>query len=72
MEVNFRRPDYTSFSKVGTFFTNGEDGIIKYITIDCDLDQQGPWAIQAVVTLPEGTWSSEVGTFTVAGNIDVL
>ena len=70
--VNFRRPDYTSFSRVGSFLTTGADGTIKYVTLDGDLDQQGPWSVQAVVTLPEGKWSSKIGSFEVKGNIDVL
>ena len=68
-EVKFRRPNYTSFTKTGTFVTDGTDGQVEYITLDLDLDAEGTWEIQAKVTLPTGTWSSDIQTFEVKGNI---
>lgn len=69
IEIKFRRPDYTSITKTGVFYTDGTDGIIEYVTVDLDLDAEGTWSIQAKVTLPTGTWSSNLETFEVKGNI---
>lgn len=68
--VTFKRPDGTTFTKTGVFATDGTDGVIDYVTIDGDLDMSGEgWKIQAVVTLSTGTWSSEIGLFTVYDNL---
>ncbi len=69
MTLNFFKPDKTTLSKTAVHFTDGTDGILEYITISGDLDQAGKWKIQAVVTLPTGTWSSDITKFTVYANI---
>lgn len=69
-DIVFKKPDGTSVTKAGVFYTNGTDGIIDYTTIADDLNMIGEnWKIQAVVTLSTGRWSSDVGTFTVYGNL---
>lgn len=69
MEVIFRKPDSTVVVQTGVFYTDGTDGIVQYVTIANDLDQTGTWKIQAEVTLPTGTWSSNVETFKVYKNL---
>lgn len=72
MSIIFKKPDGSTVSKVGTFYTNGTDGIIDYITLSGDLDvanEEIPWKIQAKVTLSTGTWSSDIGEFIVYDNL---
>lgn len=71
MEVKFRRPDYSAFTRTGTLYTDGSDGIIEYVTIAGDLDAEGTWSIQAVVTLPTGIWNSSVESVKVHSNINI-
>jgi len=71
--VFFMKPDGTTLvTKDAEFKTDGTDAIIQYTTIDGDLDQTGTWKIQARVTLPIGTWSSEIKTFKVYANLDTV
>ena len=69
-QIIFRKPDKSVVVQDATFGANGgTDGIIQYITILDDLDQTGTWYIQAKVTLPTGTWSSETSKFKVYKNL---
>lgn len=68
-EILFQKPDGTSITQTATFLTDGTDGIVQYVTIANDLDQTGKWKIQAKVTLPTGTWSSNIETFRVYSNL---
>lgn len=38
---------------------------VQYATMPDDLDQAGRWLLQAVVTLPTGTWRGGVSTLVV-------
>ena len=68
-EIIFKKPNGTSVAQAAVFKTDGTDGILQYTTIADDLDQDGEWSIQAKVTIPSGTWSSDVTTFTVYKNL---
>jgi len=70
LEVIFEKPDKTILSRVGVLSTDGTDGKLQYVTIAGDLDLEKTWKIQARVTLPTGTWSSEINKFVVRGNLD--
>jgi len=65
----FSKPDGSTVEKTATFTTNGVDGKIRYITQANDLDAVGKWKIQARVTLPTGSWSSNLSSFKVYGNL---
>jgi len=68
-EIIFLKPSGTSVTKTAEFKTTGSDGIIQYTTILDDLNEVGGWKIQAKVTLPTGTWSSDISKFKVYSNI---
>jgi len=68
-EIVFKKPDKTIIIQTAEFKTDGTDGIIQYITIADDLDLKGTWYIQGVVTLPTGTWSSDISKFKVYANL---
>jgi hypothetical protein len=63
------KPDGTLLEKDSVFTTDGTDGKIQYVAIAGDLDQEGSWKIQAKVTLPSGSWSSDIDKFKVTGNL---
>lgn len=63
------KPDGTKLTKAGSFTTDGTDGILQYNTISGDLDIIGIWDIQAQITLPSGSWKSDIASFDVFGNI---
>lgn len=68
-QIIFRKPDKTVVTHDAIFKTDGTDGVIQYLTILNDLDQTGTWYIQAKVTLPAGTWSSDTAKFKVYKNL---
>ncbi len=67
--IIFKKPDKIVVTQTASFSTDGTDGIIQYATVLDDLDQTGFWYIQANVTLPSGTWSSEITRFKVYKNL---
>ncbi len=68
-QIVFKKPDKTLLTKTAEFSTDGSDGKIRYVAIAGDLDQPKGWSIQGKVTLPSGSWSSEIGAFTVEKNL---
>jgi hypothetical protein len=71
MEIVFRKSDGTTIvTNTATFTTDGTDGKIEYKTVlDTELDVKGNWRIQGKVTLPSGSWSSDIDTFKVYENL---
>lgn len=69
LQIIFKSPSGTSYTKTASFYTNGTDGKIVYITINGDLNEIGTWSIQAKVTIPTGTFRSDIGTFKVYENL---
>jgi len=67
--ITFKKPSGVSVAKLGTLYTDGEDGKVQYVTIANDLDEIGNWKIQAKVTLPTGTWNSNIESFKVYDNL---
>ena len=68
--IVFAKPDRTVAERVATLYTDGTDGVMKYITESGDLDQSGRWKVQAVVEKPTGRWSSSVVKFKVIANLE--
>lgn len=68
-QIIFKKPNKTVVIKDAVFKTTGVDGVIQYITVLDDLDATGTWYIQARVTLPTGTWSSDTQKFKVYANL---
>lgn len=67
--LTFLKPDGSTVTKTTVFYTDGTDGIIQYVTILDDLDQAGTWKLQGAVTLPTGTWSTDIHKFKVYANL---
>lgn len=68
-EIIFLKPDNTKVVKTAVFKTDGTDGIIQYVTIQDDLDQQDKWKLQGHVVLPTGEWHTDIVSFKVYTNL---
>ena len=68
-EIIFKRPDVAASAYTAEFSTDGTDGKIKYVTVADDLDVEGTWKVQAKITMPTGTWKSDVSSFRVYENL---
>jgi hypothetical protein len=69
LQVILKSPSGVSYTKTASFYTNGTDGKIVYVTINNDLNEVGTWSIQAKITIPTGTFRSDIGTFKVYENL---
>lgn len=69
MELIFRRPNGSTFSRDASYYTDGTDGVIQYTSIAGDLNAVGTWKLQAKVTMPSVSWHTEVGSFVVNPNL---
>jgi hypothetical protein len=77
MEIHFAKPDGTVLVKIASFTNttgtqDGVDGKMEYTTVTGDLDQTGTWKIQGIVQLPTGKWSSDISSFKVYKNLQVV
>lgn len=68
-DIIFKKPDGNTVTKDAGFYTDGSDGIIRYVAVDGDINIIGSWKIQASITTPSGTWSSDFQTFKVHRNL---
>lgn len=69
LQIIFLKPDASSVTKTAVLYGLATAGVIEYATIADDLDQAGVWKMQAKITLPTGTWSSDVEKFRVYTNL---
>jgi hypothetical protein len=67
--IKFRKPDKSVVSKNASFLTDGVNGIIIYSTETGVIDQPGIWSMQAIITIPDGYYPSQITNFTVKGNL---
>jgi hypothetical protein len=65
----FKKPDGTVVTKIGTVYGVPANGVLRYTTLTGDLDKDGCWQIQAQITLPGGSWKSDIGVFEVHSNL---
>ncbi len=61
--IIFEKPDGTTVTQAGSFFTDGSDGVLQYASIANDLNQGGKWRLQGHIILPSGAWHSDVVNF---------
>lgn len=69
MQIKLRKPSGTVLTKTASFYTDGTDGKIKYVTESGDLDEVGVWYIQALVVVSDGTFSTNSVSFKVHENL---
>ena len=68
-QITFQRPDATTFTNNCGFLTNGTDGVLTYTTVSGDFNLPGIWAFQGYVSMPSGTWFTDITRFSVFENI---
>ena len=70
-QLNFRKPDDTVLNKTALIFNDGSEssGVMYYDSILGDLDQMGSYKLQGKISLPSGTYYTDIYTFTVNCNI---
>ncbi len=70
MQIIFVKPDKTKVTNTAVRSGDGTDGKMRYtIEANTELDQKGKWKIQGIVTLPTGTWSTDIDSFKVYKNL---
>jgi hypothetical protein len=65
----FKKPSGSIVEKTATFTSNGADGSLQYISVEGDLDEVGPWEIQAHITFASMEWHTNTSTFKVLANL---
>ena len=70
LQIDFRKPDDSIFSRSGTIYTDGSDGKIYYNTIAGDLNEAGNWKIHGKISPSGGgTYYTDIHTFKVHRNL---
>ncbi len=69
MQIFLKKPSGTTTTKTASFFTDGTDALIEYVSVSGDIDEIGTWKIQGWVSLPAGDFFTEVASFKVNRNI---
>lgn len=64
-KILLKKPNGTKIEKNAEFFTDGEDGIIQYTSVEGDIDTAGVWFIQGWVSFSPHEFSSEKTKFRV-------
>lgn len=72
IELIFRKSDDEVITRVGTFHTDGTDGLVDYHTVAGDLTVSGEWLVQAKITTNSHVLFSRKKEFTVLSNIKDL
>lgn len=70
-QVKFKKPDDSTSTKTASVFGDGSasSGVMYYNSLAGDLDQGGSYKVQAKVTIPSGTFSTDIYTFKVHCNL---
>ena len=67
--ISLKKPDATITNYAAEFYTDGTDGLLKYETVQGDLDTKGIWEAQASVTHPLYTGNTTTRKFKVVRNL---
>ena len=59
-QLIFTKPDGTSVTRDASFFTDGSDGVIQFVTTSGFLDQVGTWQIEGYIEMGGGKWKSDI------------
>ncbi len=62
---DFVKPSGTYIARTPDFYTDGTDGILKYLSINGDLDQEGIWQLQAHIEFSSTSYTSTITKFRV-------
>jgi len=67
--IDFMKGDGTTVSKTASFYTDGKDGILKYVAASSDISVDGKWQMQGYIEIPSGKFHSEIVQFEVQSNL---
>jgi len=70
-QVTFRKPDDSTVTRTASVFGDGSEssGVMYYNSVAGDLIQAGEHKVQGKVTIPSGTFSTDIYTFPVHCNL---
>ena len=70
-QLNFRKPDDSVLNRTASGLGGGSEssGIMYYDTVAGDLDAVGVYKMQGKVTIPSGTFYTDIYTFKVHSNL---
>ena len=65
LRVDIRKPSDTLINRLASRFDDGSSisGVMYYDTVVGDIDEVGNYKLQGVVTLPSGTYHTDIHTF---------
>lgn len=66
----FCKPDKTVVTKSASFYTDGTDGVIQYISESGFLDQPSKWQLQGYVVMSGSYWRTNIIDFLVYKNLE--
>ena len=71
LRVDIRKPSDTIINRSALRFNDGSalSGVMYYDTVSGDLDEIGNYKLQGLVTLPSGTYHTDIHTFKVHCNL---
>lgn len=71
LRVDIRKPSDTLINRSALRFNDGSSvsGVMYYDTVAGDIDEVGNYKLQGVVTLPSGTYHTDIQTFKAHCNI---
>ncbi len=67
--IILKKPSGVVMTKTADFTTDGTDGKLEYITATADINEWGPWKIQANIITASTNFKSDIGEFTVYVNL---
>lgn len=68
-QLIFTKPSGEKLTKDASLVNGGTDGVIRYTSVDGDLDELGNWKLQAYVVLGTTEYYSKVANFKVHRNL---
>jgi len=69
LQIIIKKPDTTTLTKTASFFTDGTDGKMVYISVSGDFDVPGYYKIQGKVIIGGSTFYTTTSTFKVYCNL---
>jgi hypothetical protein len=69
MTFTFKKPSGDTLTVDADFYTDGTDGKMSYISESTDIDEEGNWSLQGVVTIGTSVYHTSIYKFRVYGNL---
>ena len=71
-QLNFRKPDDSIINRSGSFISgvSQASGVMYYDSVVGDLNQAGNYKLQGKVSIPSGTYYTDIHTFKVYCNLE--